>query len=65
MTTYRALTPLNIPICGGEKPTMKEALLWARQYGARFPGCRIEQSTVRGPRVIWREQAVEMLRLAA
>lgn len=54
---YRALTSKDVPICGGEKPTMKEALEWARQYGHLFPESRIEQATVRGPRVIWREDA--------
>jgi hypothetical protein len=62
---YRALTSIGFPICGGEKPTMKEALLWARQYGRFFPDCRIEQSTKRGPRVIWRAPADEIQRLAA
>ncbi len=52
--TYRALTPKDVPICGGEKPTMKDALTWARQFGEVFPGARIEQQTRRGPRVIWR-----------
>jgi hypothetical protein len=63
--TYTALTSKDVPICGGEKPTMKEALLWARQYGRYFPGSCVIQTTIKGPRVIWRAPVDEIQRLAA
>jgi hypothetical protein len=63
MTAYRALTPKDVPICGGEKPTMKAALTWARQYGQSFPGARIIQQTKRGSRTIWRHDVSGFLPL--